>query len=221
MTASPPAVTTAPPCSVDPDRWFDRTHRTAALEGCLCCRSRRWCAGEALRTNASWGMWAGIWIDGTSEAATRHLAAIAADWPPRPRTAHGELAPKPIPRGPTPLPQSPRIIRCTTAAVVAARSSGHCEIMTAGCQLSADRQLPRIADTDDHAALTASELFFACTSCAQWLSAATESAQAKGYLVASAAEAPNTPFHWRATRWVLLGARGELDEIRPRAARTA
>ena len=47
------------PCQQDPDRWFDRADRTHALAACLACPVRSWCARQALRDRASWGMWAG------------------------------------------------------------------------------------------------------------------------------------------------------------------
>lgn len=221
MIEARPAAATPLACTLDPDRWFDRANRTTALEGCLRCPARRGCAREALRANASWGMWAGIWIDGRAKPAARYLAAIAADWPPRPRRIRHEAPPTPTPRDPIALPQRPAIVRRSTAAVVTARSSGHCEVMTSGCRLTADRQLSRVVDIDGRPEPTASELFCACGPCAQWVSAATESARAMGYLVASPAAAGHTPFRWRAARWVLLGSRGDLAEVRARVIRSA
>lgn len=217
----PTSATTPLACTVDPDRWFDRTHRTATLEGCLRCPARRGCAREALRAKATWGMWAGIWIDGRTEPAARYLHAIAADWPRRPRSPVPAMPSTPIPRHPAPLPHRRAVGGGSAAAVVTARSAGHCEVMGQGCRLTADRQLSRMAGLDARPESTASELFCACGPCAHWVSAATESARAKGYLVASPEAAWHTPFHWRAARWVLLGSRGELSEVRARAARSA
>ncbi len=76
-------------CQLEPDRWFDRTHRTYTLQQCLACPARRWCAEQALRYKPISGMWAGIWIDGQFDRAARYLRAIAADVPLR----HGPTVP--------------------------------------------------------------------------------------------------------------------------------
>ncbi|WP_353617002.1 WhiB family transcriptional regulator [Mycobacterium sp. ENV421] len=88
------------PCRAEPDRWFDRDDRRRALRGCLACPVRSWCAREALRSKACWGMWAGVWIDGEHNAAIDHLWDVA-EAPPVPlplrvpRSAPNHAAPQP------------------------------------------------------------------------------------------------------------------------------
>jgi Transcription factor WhiB len=216
MTA--PAVTGPLACTVDPDRWFTRGDRTHALTACLRCPARRECAREALRANATWGMWAGVWIDGELEPVARYLRAIAADWPPRPRSVGQVALSAPVPPDPPPLPRRRPIGRRSVAVVVAARASGHCEVMAPGCKLTADRQLSRVADQTVRDASSAAEVYCACCSCADAISSSTGWTRGCGYVVESASAAARIPFHWRGARWVLLGTGGELVEASERAA---
>jgi hypothetical protein len=211
MTA--PAGTTPLPCTVDPDRWFTRRDRTHALAACLRCPARRGCAREALRANATWGTWAGIWIDGELKPVARYLRAIAADWPPRPRSVEHVALPVPVPPDPAPLPRRRPIGRRSVAVVVAARAYGHCEVMALGCKLTADRQLSRIADRTVRDATSAAEVYCACRSCADAISSSPGLMRHCGYVVESASTAARIPFHWRGARWVLLATGGELVEI--------
>ena len=216
MTA--PSSAAALACTVQPDRWFDRSDRTAALEACLRCPARRGCAREALRANATWGMWAGIWIDGALEPAARYLRAIAADWPPRPRPAAGVPSAAPIMEDPAPLPRRRPIKRRSVAVVVAARASGHCEVMASGCQLTASRHLSRIAGRAAVDATSSAEVYCACGSCADAITSSTGLMQRCGYALELASAAPRVPFLWRGARWVLLGTGGELVEASERVA---
>jgi hypothetical protein len=215
------APTTPPPCRTDPDRWFDRTSRTHALASCLQCPARRWCAQEALRTRASWGMWAGIWIDGRPAEVAPYLDAIATDAPaapkgpvptvetsPRRPERHSER--RPLPRTGLARAGLPRSI----AAAVLARSSGHCEVMAPQCRLAADTQVSRIAGVAAGDAASAAVVYAACTSCAGATSSAfgLVSARKHGYVVDSPAQAPDVPFYWRGARWVLLGRLGQLHD---------
>jgi hypothetical protein len=216
MTA--PAVTAPLPCTVDPERWFDRSDRTAALEACLRCPARHECAREALRANATWGTWTGIWINGELEPVARYLRAIAADWPPRPRSVEHVALSAPVPPDPAPLPRRRPIGRRSVAVVVAARASGHCEVMAPGCKLAADRQLSRVADRTVRGATSAAEVYCACCSCADAISSSPAHMRRCGYLVESANAAARIPFHWRGARWVLLGTGGELVDASERVA---
>jgi hypothetical protein len=124
------------PCASSPERWMDRRDRAHALATYLQCPVRRWCAQEALRVQASWGMWAGVWIDGhlspvapllrsvATPAALPHVTSVAAL-----PAGHVPVERRPLPRRRAPRrPGSPH-----TAVLV--RSSGHCEVMRAGCGL--------------------------------------------------------------------------------------
>lgn len=200
----------APACTADPDRWFDRRRRTAALAACLGCPVRPGCAREALRTGAPWGMWAGVWIDGHPEQAVPHLRAIAADWPPRPRSIPRSAAPIAARPVRAPLPHRRPIARASIAALVAARSSGHCEVMTDGCTLGAQRELSRVVGRTVRAATSAAEVYAACGACAQALDSSPAVVHRGGYLLEPGTAAAGAPFHWRGTHWVLLGTAGDL-----------
>ena len=136
----PPAVGQLP-CHLDPDRWFDRADRTHALAACLACPARSWCARQALSANASWGMWAGIWIDGNLADAAHYLRRS-------PRTAPPATPPPPAATHRIEPPRQPVVIHPpanhSVAAVITARSSGHCEIIAPGCRLDLDTIASRI-----------------------------------------------------------------------------
>ena len=72
----PTAPQSPPPCAAEPQLWFDKSH-THALGKCLGCPMRRWCAGEAIRVKASFGMWAGVFIDDNLPQVVPLLRAIA------------------------------------------------------------------------------------------------------------------------------------------------
>jgi hypothetical protein len=217
---------TPPPCRSEPNRWFDPAHRTHALAACLQCPARRWCAQEALRTRAAWGMWAGIWIDGTHTEVAHNLEAIATDapavptapatplqtWPPQPVR---DTERRPLSRtGPT-RPGRPQSV----AAAVLARSSGQCEVMAAECRLTADTQVSRLVGVMAGDAASAAVVYAACARCADAVSAAFDPMAARrlGYVVDSPTQAPDIPFYWRQCRWVLLGRAGQLLDARAAA----
>ena len=52
------------PCLQHPGDWFDPKRRTFTRQGCLTCPNLLQCSQSALRTQPSYGMWAGVWIDG-------------------------------------------------------------------------------------------------------------------------------------------------------------
>ena len=99
------------PCQRDPDRWFDRADRTDALATMPGLPRAQLVRAAGAARRASWGMWAGIWIDGRLADVAHYLQAIAAGTPAPPRA--GRTRPRPLPRGrrppaaqppPTPLP---------------------------------------------------------------------------------------------------------------------
>jgi hypothetical protein len=228
--ASALVATTPPPCRVEPDRWFDRAHRTHALSACLACPARRWCAREALRIEPSWGMWAGIWIDGRLADAVQYLQAIASDTPVAAVAPAGAIPPTPPPppeqhavRGPMPQTCLTRSVpRWSVASAVLARSSGQCEVMADGCRLIADARVSRMAGASADDAVSAAAVYASCARCAETVRTTVEPSRARrlGYLLDSPAHAPEVPFYWRGCRWVLLDGAGRLLEITP-AAETA
>ena len=144
-------------------------HRRDALAQCLVCPARPWCAREALNCRASWGMWAGVWIDGRHNDALPYLT-------PSPKTMRrparigghqvgasheppGVLAPLRRPPARTPS-------RSVTAAVLA-RSSGHCEVFAEGCRYTLDRLVSRCRMEPPVESGSPAKLFAACMACAE------------------------------------------------------
>jgi Transcription factor WhiB len=219
MSPSPAPVRLA--CQRDPDRWFDRHHRSHALAKCLACPARRWCAQQALQHRASWGMWAGIWIDGRLDDVAPYLRRIAAG--PAPAVPIISAPPPPPPaacvglpalddtgvRPATPLPPvagDPPSVR----AAVTARSFCYCEVMAPGCRLTSGGIIARVPDLAvAHA--DASLLFCVCTVCGARLSDLDQLvARRLGYRLPSPRAAIAAAFYWRHARWVLLDETGGL-----------
>jgi hypothetical protein len=217
MSAAPPPPRPTPACRRDPERWFDRGDRVEALADCLACPVRAWCAREALSCNASWGMWAGIWIDDSHDAAAPYLRAIANGTAAQPdsRMPNAGVTAAPPPPAPTILrrPAAAAPVRSVSAALLA-RSSGHCEVMAAGCRLSFDQSVSRRATGSAAESCCPAELFVACRNCADLIAGAEPKMSARsGYLLAAGRDAATVPFHWRGTQWVLLGRDGWLTQI--------
>lgn len=198
-------------CHLDPEQWFDRAARTASLAACLGCPFRRWCARRAMQYRPTWGMWAGVWIDGRFSPAAHYLEAIAAGTP----LPHAAAAATPpiCPPARTPA-ANPTGVMCTDArrvapkALVLARSSGHCEIMSTGCTLSAATVASRVPGPTD---ADASVLFAVCEYCASTvLSLDSVMARRLGYRLEDTRSAISTPFFWRQTHRLFLSADGSL-----------
>jgi Transcription factor WhiB len=209
---------TPPACTADPERWFDRRRRTSALEACLRCPVRTGCAREALRAQANWGMWAGVWIDGELAEVADYLEAIATT---RPTPRHTIPKARPtchVAPDPRPLPHRPPIRRCSAIVAAVARADGNCEVMADGCKLIADRQLNRVPGRTAREASSASEVYCVCGACAEAIGSSTALVRSCGYLVASARLTRRVPFRWRGARWVLLGSAGELLETAVKSA---
>ena len=204
-------------CQRDPQRWFDRRHRRDTLAQCLTCAARPWCAQEALKCRASWGMWAGVWIEERHSDAVPYLQAIAADEPGlierRPAVAGATTSPQPL--VPAPLSRPPACTPSRSApAAVLARSSGHCEIFAQGCRYTFDRLVSRRPSERASENPSPAELFAGCGECAQTVASLNPQLAARlGYLVDAGRDPAAVPFHWRASRWVLLGRDGWLTEL--------
>jgi hypothetical protein len=216
--APPPPPHPALACQRDPERWFDPRARVEALTGCLTCPARTWCAREALSCKASWGMWAGIWIDGTCGDTADYLRAIANSDAAQTHSRESITgaptiapAPPPPPEPRRPPPASPAH---PVAAALLARSSGHCEVLADGCRYRFDRTVSRRPSTAQAQRCCPADIFAACTCCADMIAGlAPRWATRAGYLLAPGCDPASTPFHWRRSRWVLLGRDGWLTEI--------
>jgi hypothetical protein len=214
--STPPPASTSFPCQRDPQRWFDRRNRTDTLAQCLQCVARRWCAQEALKCRASFGMWAGVWIDGRHNAALPYLQAIAADDAApvdRPTvasiTSHEPPAPAPLCR-----PSACTPSRSVPAAVLA-RSSGHCEVFAESCRYTFDRLVSRYRGNPAIENASPTQLFAACAVCAEIVACLdSQLATRLGYVVDTGRDPASVPFHWRGSRWVLLDRDGWLTEMR-------
>jgi hypothetical protein len=227
MTRPPQAQTSSPDapmpavvaCRADPERWFDRRNRAYALQRCLACPVRRQCAAEALVAEARFGMWAGIWIDDNLADVAHYLRALAAG--PQPEPYRGDDREPPS----TPLPpRSPAApgpagqlanhagldLRGLSPWVgVEVRSSGHCEVMMAGCRYSLDEIRCRVPDMPWRRAPDVSALYGVCARCSQAVSQLGGHGAAQlGYVVADGSPPQTAPFYWRQARWVLLDRAG-------------
>lgn len=217
----PPPRSATLACQQDPERWFDRRRRGQALTHCLDCAVRPWCAHEALKCHAAWGVWAGVWIDGRHDDAAPYLQAIAADnaapsdhHPQTASTNTSQALPAPAP-GPAPLcrPTAASPPRSVPAAVLA-RSSGHCEILTDSCRYTFDRVISRHRGQSPAENPSPAGMFAACAMCADIVARlAPQLATRSGYLVDGGRDPACVPFHWRGSRWVLLDRDGWLTEL--------
>lgn len=191
-------------CRHDPERWFDRHDRVHALQGCLSCPVRPWCATEALRSRPSHGMWAGIWIDDNLDAVSHYLHVVASG--PRCRQrAHPHV---PRHRGPTPPPFDAAAPRAHD--LIVARASGHCEVLTPYCRFGIDNLRSR---TPQHEISDPSGGYAVCRNCEQVLADVDEAISHRlGYLVGPGQQWTVAPFYWRQARSVVFTRVGGLVE---------
>jgi hypothetical protein len=212
-------------CQKDPERWFDKHNRTYALERCLGCHHRSWCAQQALG-GASYGMWAGIWIDDNLTELAPYLRAIA-DAPAghAPNTPHqpsaatcfptsDQATPPPVSAQTcAPIPKRDTALRAILT-VISARSSGHCEVMTPVCRYTFDTLASRIPGRRGWDATEASSAYAVCRPC-QWALSITEERLLRrlGYLVDPPRRPAFTPLYWRQARWVYLDGGSTIVDI--------
>lgn len=198
-----PQPQSPPACAADPELWFDKSQTTHALRECLACPIRPWCAEEAIRIRASFGMWAGIFINENLPEVAPLLLAIAQS--PADETGAGP-DPAPQHRPPSgPSITSPTHRVNAVLAAVWARSSGHCEIMTQHCRLTFDTLGSRVAGRDPWTLERASDAYAVCRPCAAALDAAEpQFVERLGIVVRPPYEPAYTRFFWRQAQWVYL-----------------
>jgi hypothetical protein len=159
-----------------------------------------------------------VWIDGRHDDAVPYLQAIAADArmrtdqrPPvvvSTTTSHDPPAPAPLRR-----PSAPTSSRSAPAAVLA-RSSGHCEVFTERCRYTFDRLVSRHLGQPAIENRGPAALFAACVMCADIVASLDPHLATRlGYVVDGGRDPASVPFHWRASRWVLLDPDGWLTEM--------
>lgn len=196
MTRHRPSNPAQPPCAAQPERWFNRSDSTHALRECLACPLRSWCAGEALRLKASFGMWAGIFIQDNLTDVSELLGSIT-KMPSRPVPTPSEEPARPV--------VAPAGRHNAALAAVMARSSGHCEIMTQQCRLTFDTLGSRIPGRDPWTSEHPSEIYAVCRPCAAVTAAAEpEFMRRMGIVVDPPYEPGFTRFFWRQKHWVYL-----------------
>ena len=207
-------------CAADPERWFDAADRRDALLGCLACPQRSWCAGQALSSSASFGMWAGIWIDDDLAEVSENLRAIAAA-AGEPSRVMSSAAPSPhivasptttdSVASPTAMPDS----ACRRVmAVVSARSSGHCEAMTPDCRYTFDTLGSRLRGRSGWSATSAGDVYAACRPCEEAIrNGEPHFARRLGYVVDPPYEPAFTAFYWRHAQWVYLDGGPRISPI--------
>jgi hypothetical protein len=145
-------------------------------------------------------MWAGIWIDGNLTDVAHYLQAIAEDTRP--------AAPPPcltIARNAVTQPVSDiwRAAKPTAAALITARSSGHCEIMAPDCSLRLDTIACRIPGGGSTRLSSAADGYAVCRRCQLTLRCIdSRLARKLGFLVEQDEVAAEVPFYWRETHWV-------------------
>jgi hypothetical protein len=162
-------------------------------------------------------MWAGIWIDGDIAAVADYLRAIAEDAPltaPVPVTVIKAAAPTKASR-PSPVIWKPA--KRTLWAVIAARSYGHCEILTPECRLTLDTIASRVPGRRWHEFRDAAAGYAVCRSCeAAVARMQPQLAHRLGYLVDNFMDVTAVPFYWRQTHWLRLNSRGGARHVHQR-----
>ena len=217
------------PCRHNPDLWLDPTRRRPALQGCLVCPRRRWCAREALNQRASYGMWAGVWINHNLDDIAHYLRAIAAGPPPRPTPQAGGSRPAPdahsqpsasvgsCSAAATPPPPSETEDTAghpgNVAALITARASGHCELMTTECSYRLEVIINRRTGREDAAPINAATGYGVCRYCRSVLRDVDARLQLRlGYLVPTPTPCERAPFYWRQHRWAVFDQHGSSTE---------
>ncbi|WP_204805996.1 WhiB family transcriptional regulator [Mycobacterium riyadhense] len=224
-----PSTAAALACQSDPERWFTPASRSDALELCLQCPRRSWCAAEALSSRASYGMWAGIWIDNNLADVAPYLHTIA------------DLADQTFaPREPAPtaltlvaaLPENPAAAlkagppldvattdesrRKTVMTIIMARSSGHCEVMTRQCRYTLDTLGSRIPERSGWDVADASAAYAACRPCLEVMKTTDPRlARRLGFVVDAPRRPGFVPLYWRQARWVYLDGSPTIQNAHP------
>jgi hypothetical protein len=222
--------TDATPCSRQPAAWFDPRRRAITGQQCLRCPARAQCAQSALTHQPSYGMWAGVWIDGDFSARQPLLSAMAAARrDPNPAAVQGVRAPTARTTARPPRRRTRVGTLLTTpppaaiAAQITARASGHCEIMAPACTYQqavifarrraahAVRQLGSAADG-----------IAACGNCVDLIEHTdVPTILDLGYLVDPRTPTSITAMLWRQDRWVFLDTRGRIQAAAPTMTNTA
>jgi hypothetical protein len=198
-------------CQQAPSRWADPTQQATTRRLCMKCPRLQRCRRETLSEKRTFGMWAGVWID-HDLAAKRHLLQ------PKSRLRTIAQPPQRSTRvGPLPINE----LCAPAAAMVTARSSGHCEILAPACLLDQHLIFTRRTQgsplpTDSPAAALA-----ACTNCAELIEQTDhDTAQRYGYITTTDHPITSWPVYWRQRHWVTLNHFGHLIDLPERTPRS-
>ena len=219
-----------PPCVQHPGDWCDPNRRAFTRRQCLsACPNLVQCSQSALRNAPSYGMWAGVWINGDFRAKKGLLVSRA-----QAAAEPGDCEPVPPPATPPPPRLMPaRRIRvgklltaappAAVAAQITARASGNCEIMAPACTYGQGAIFSRRRRAAQVPLTSPADALAACPNCIDLIEHTDiPTALDLGYLVDPRACTSATAVLWRQHRWVYLDTRGRIrDTAAPAAAQTA
>ncbi|MGV7724248.1 WhiB family transcriptional regulator [Mycobacterium kansasii] len=210
-------------CLQRPGDWSSPQGRTLARHQCLNCPTLRSCAEAALRHRPSYGMWAGVWINGDFADKQRQLeltaTAITPTKPPKPHPISTPPPPAPPPHATQRAPRPGRVGKlCTTvppapvAALIAARASGHCEIMAPACTYQQSAIFSRRRGGARTTLTSPADAICACRNCIDLIEHTdTPTALDLGYIVDRRRRTSTTAMLWRQRHWVYLDTQGRLQ----------
>ncbi|KAA1244169.1 hypothetical protein F0Q45_25100 [Mycobacterium simiae] len=207
-TAPPPPT----PCLSHPGDWVDPARKAFTRRQCLSCPSLGGCAEDALRQRPSYGMWAGVWVNGDFAAKRPLLIG---------RRSQGSRPPKspdPQPDPPPSPPIAPAVGTLVTAppapvvaALITARASANCEIMAPACTYRQSAIFTRRRRPPRTALASPADALAACANCIELIEHTDlPTARDLGYLVDPRTTTSSVPVLWRQHRWVYLDTRGRL-----------
>ncbi|WP_193604283.1 WhiB family transcriptional regulator [Mycobacteroides abscessus] len=194
-------------CARDPARWLDPEQQVTTRRLCLSCPRLALCRRQTLDDQPQHGMWAGVWIDGDFRAKSHLLL---------PPPTHHRLPVRTAPVAAALVSALPILnITPTAAALVAARASGHCEIMAPACLLRQQLIFTRRHDLGfERTADSPAEALAACENCADLIEHTDlHTALQLGYITSAEHPSGATPVFWRQHRWVLLDHFGHLQPL--------
>lgn len=212
---APTGAAVPPPCAAQPERWFDPHNRHYAQAECLICPRRQWCATQALEHQATFGMWAGVFINDNLADVAGLLESVAAEGDNAEQRPERPVADRADDDPPPPATTAPAAIditeiladrrRHTALQRITARCAGHCELMTPRCRYTFDTVLSRIPGRRGWDTESAASAYAACRPCAEAIrSAQPQFIQSLGYLVLPGYDPAYSPFYWRQHQWVFL-----------------